>query len=240
MKTPISVLARGDLKLIVRDSTLVLALFGPVAVILLIFSLPSIESLILSKFNFDVSPYRLFVISFLSLIPGMLFSMIYGFIILDERDEDVIAFISVTPLRRQGYLQYKLMMPMILSAVFFLLIIYGTSLIQIKVIYALGIAIMVALEAAIGTLFLVAFSENKVEGLAFSKLLGIMYLAIPVVFFWNSGWHWITAILPPFWIAKAFIHSQATSMWVWVDFGSGGAVHMVVLLLFLRIFLRTR
>ncbi len=237
MKTPISVLARGDLKLIVRDSTLVLALLGPVGVILLLSGLPSIEALILSKFNFDISPYRLFAVSFLSLVPGMLFSMIYGFIILDERDEDVIAFISVTPLRKQGYLQYKLMMPMFLSALLFLLIIYGTSLIELNVLHALGISALVALEAAIGTLFLVAFSENKVEGLAFSKLLGIMYLAMPVVFFWHSGWHWLAAFLPPFWIAKMFIGSQMVSGWVWIYLIVGGVVHVAVLGFFLRIFL---
>ncbi len=238
MKAPILVLARGDLKLIVRDSTLVLALFGPLAIMILLFFLPVIESFIQARFGFDPSPYRLFIVSFLSLIPGMLFAMIYGFIILDERDEDVIDFISITPLRKAGYLSYKLIMPMLLSAGIFLFIIYTTALIQLSPVYALGMAVMVALEAAIGTLFLVAFSENKVEGLAFGKLLGIMYLAIPLVFFWDSGWHWLSAILPPFWIAKAFCHSQAASSWIWVDLLLGLAIHLGVLLFFLRAFLK--
>ncbi|NQT64146.1 MAG: hypothetical protein HQ556_14400 [Candidatus Marinimicrobia bacterium] len=238
MKTPVTVLALGDLKLIVRDSTLVMAVFGPLAITILLFFLPVIESLIQTKFSFDPSPYRLFIVSFLSLIPGMLFAMIYGFIILDERDEDVIDFISITPLRKEGYLTYKLIMPMLLSAGFFLFIIYATALVQLNPIHAMGIAIMVAIEAAIGTLFLVAFSENKVEDLAFSKLLGIMYLAIPLVFFWNSSWHWLSAFLPPFWIAKAFVHSQTSSIWIWGDFFLGTAVHLFVLQYFLRVFLR--
>jgi fluoroquinolone transport system permease protein len=182
----------------------------------------------------------LFVVSFLNLIPGMLFAMIYGFIILDERDEDVIDFISITPLRKQGYLMYKLIMPMLLSALFFLLIFYATALVPLNLLHGLGIAIMIALEAAIGTLFLVTFSENKVEGLAFSKLLGIMYLAIPLVFFWDSGWHWLSAFLPPFWIAKAFVHSQISSVWIWSDLFFGIVVHMGVLILFLKNFLRKR
>jgi len=238
MKTPITVLARGDLKLIVRDSTLVLALFGPLAITILLFFLPSIETLVQTKLNFDLSPYRLFIVCFLSLVPGMLFAMIYGFIILDERDEDVIDFISITPLRKEGYLSYKLIMPMLLSSGLFLLILYTTQLIQFNLVHALGIAVMVALEAAIGTLFLVSFSDNKVEGLAFSKLLGIMYLAIPLVFLWNSTWHWLSAFLPAFWIAKAFVHSQGGSAWVWSDLLAGIAVHIVVLLFFLRVFLR--
>jgi len=240
MKTPVTVLARGDLKLIIRDSTLVMALFGPLAITGVLFSLPMIESLIYTRFSFDPSPYHLFIVSFLTQIPGMLFAMIYGFIMLDEHDEEVIEFISITPLRKQGYLTYKLIMPMLLSAVFFLLIFYATALVPLSPLHGLGIAVMVALEAAIGTLFLVVFSENKVEGLAFSKLLGIMYLAFPLVFFWNSGWHWLSAFLPPFWIAKVFLHSHLGSPWIWSDLFLGILVHLAVLLFFLRTFLRKR
>ena len=240
MKVPTIVLAQGDLKLIIRDTTLVMALFGPLAITILLFFLPTIELFLQARFEIDPTPYRLFVVSFLNLIPGMLFAMIYGFIILDERDEDVIDFISVTPLRKQGYLTYKLMMPMLLSALFFLLIFYATALVPLNPLHGLGIAIVIALEAAIGTLFLVTFSENKVEGLAFSKLLGIMYLAIPLVFFWNSGWHWLSVFLPPFWIAKAFIHSQESSAWIWSDLFLGILVHLVVLKIFLGNFLRKR
>ncbi len=238
MKTPISVLAQSDLKLILRDSTLALALFGPVGIMTILFFLPQIEGLILNHLDFDLTDYRLFIVSFLSLVPAMLFGMIYGFIILDEQDENIIQSISVTPLRTEGYLNYKLQMPMLLGACFFLLLIHGTNLIELHPITAIGIAILVALEAAISTLFLVAYSGNKVEGLAFSKLLGIMYLAIPLVFFMPSTWHWLSAFLPPFWIAKAFIHSQQGSVWVWSDIILGILFHFLVLRFFLGVFVK--
>lgn len=238
MKTPVSVLARGDLKLIIRDSTLVMMLFAPLAITGLLFFMPTLEVLIQSKFGFDLSPYRLFAVSFLNLVPGMLFAMIYGFIILDERDEDVIDFISITPLRKQGYLTYKLMMPMLLSGSFFLVLIFASLPIPLNPVNGLGLAVMVALETAIGILFLVVFSENKVEGLAFSKLLGLMYLAFPLVFFWDSNWHWLSAFLPPFWIAKTLQHIQLGSPWIWSDLLLGVIVHLAVLTVFLRLFLR--
>jgi len=84
MKAPTIVLAQGDLKLIIRDTTLVMALFGPLAITILLFFLPTIEIFLQTRFEIDPTPYRLFVVSFLNLIPGMLFAMIYGFIILDE------------------------------------------------------------------------------------------------------------------------------------------------------------
>jgi len=241
MKLPIASLAQGDLKSILRDSTMVLAVFGPLAILLLLFFLPDIETLIQSRFAFDLREYRLFVVCFMSLVPSMLFGMIYGFIILDERDEDIIEFISVTPLQKNGYLSYKLQMPMLMSAGFFFLLLYTTNLIELNPLHAVFLATIVALEAAIGTLFLVSFADNKVEGLAFSKLLGVFYIAVPVVFLWDSPWHWIGTLLPSFWIAKAFIHSQASSPWVWSDLGMGLVVHFLVLVYLLRVFLhRTR
>lgn len=237
MQAPISTLARGDLRSILRDSTMVLAVFGPIAIFALLLALPSIEGVIQSHYKFDLSMYRLFIVCFLSLIPTMLFGMIYGFIILDERDEDIIQFIAITPIQKQGYLSYKIQMPMLLSVGFWFLIYLGTDLVQLNPVHAIGLAILVALEAAISALFLVSFSENKVEGLAFSKLLGILYIAIPVVFLWDSPWHWITAPLPPFWIAKAFIHSQDLSAWFWFDLSMGLATHLSVLFLLIKAFL---
>ncbi len=238
MKKVIATLARGDLKNILRDSTLVMAVFGPIAILLLLYLFPLLEVLILERFDFDLSQYRLFALGFLSLIPSMLFGMIFGFLMLDERDEDIISFISITPLKKTGYLTYKLQMPMLFSAGFFLLLLHGTGLVELHLIHTPFIAVMVALEAAIGALFLVSYADNKVEGLAFSKLLGIMYLAVPVVFLWHSPWHWITAWMPSFWIAKAFIHSNENSSLVWMDIGLGLVLHFAVLTFFLRAFLK--
>ena len=238
MKRPISTLVLGDARSIVRDSTMILAAFGPLAIFALLFFLPFIESLVFLRFAFNLEEYRLFIVGFLSLIPSMLFGMIFGFVMLDERDEDIISFISVTPLQKKGYLSYKLQVPMALSAVFFLLLIYATRLIELNPLHAPFIAILVALESAIGALFLVAYSENKVEGLAFSKLMGIMYLAVPAVFLWPSNWHWITAVVPPFWIAKAYLHSEQGSFLIWLDLGFGLLIHLAVILLLIRVFFK--
>jgi len=233
----IPTLVLGDARSILRESTLVLALFGPIAIFGLLLSLPFIEQLIQDRLDFDLGVYRLFIACFLSLIPSMLFGMVYGFIMLDERDEDIISFISITPMQKKGYLTYKLQIPMFLSSGLFLLYIYSSSLINLAPLHTPFVVIMIALEAVIGTLFLVAFADNKVEGLAFGKLMGLMYLSVPAVFLWDSPWHWLTAWLPPFWVAKAVLHSSQGSSMVWGDVAFGLLVHFGFIQLFLRIFL---
>ena len=127
---------------------------------------------------------------------------------------------------------------MLLSLGTFILAALEISPIKLNPYHGALISIMVALEAAIITLLLVVYSENKVEGLAFSKVAGIMYLAVPIVFLWDSPWHWLSAFLPPFWIAKAILHSQSGSLQIWVDLIIGFIIHFVVLRYFLQVFLK--
>jgi fluoroquinolone transport system permease protein len=140
----------------------------------------------------------------MSLIPSMLFGMLVGFIILDERDEDIISYISVTPVGRKGYFLYKIFISSFASFIFFYITVYATNLAGLPFIYSVPLALMVALEAPFASFFLAVYSENKVEGLAMGKILGIMYVAPFAAYFVKSDLQYIAGVLPPFWIAKAF------------------------------------
>ena len=229
-------LVRADLRNVLRDSTMVMVLFGPVALFALLGFLPLIEALLLSELQFDLFPYRPPLVTFLGLIPGLLFAMIYGFIVLDERDEQIVEVMSVTPLRKEGYLRYKLLIPMLLSFLGPPIIQFSFSLLSLSMTALLPISFMAGLEAGLGVLFLVSFSSNKVEGMAFGKLLGIFYLVIPAVFLWDSPLHWIGCISPPFWIAKASQAALAQDPLVWLHVTLGLAMHLVLLKWMLRKF----
>ena len=77
MKNRMTTLALGDFKLILRDSTMILAVFGPFSIFLILLLFPLIEQFIWNRFAFNLEEYRLFVVSFLSLIPAMLFGLMY-------------------------------------------------------------------------------------------------------------------------------------------------------------------
>ncbi len=58
------------------------------------------------------------------------------------------------------------------------------------------------------SLLLVSFSHNRVEGMAVSKLSGIIMLGLPVPFFLSSGAQYLFSPLPSFWIAKVCLENS--------------------------------
>ena len=234
-------LALADAKNILRDSTLILLLFGPTGLFFMMRLVVPIASRLLSEqLAFDLMPYYPFIVIYLSLIPSMLFGLLLGFLILDERDEEIIAFIAVTPLRKTGYLAYKLSVSVGMSFLFFFATLYLTQLTTIRFHYAVGLALLAALEAPIASLFLAAFAENKVEGLALSKVLGMMYLGPFVAYFVNSHWKYLAGVLPPFWIAEAFFAAQRHAASYWLYLGIGFLIHLAAIGLLLRRFIRSQ
>ncbi|NIR48484.1 ABC transporter permease [candidate division KSB1 bacterium] len=231
-------LSFADARNVVRDSTLILVLFGPIGVFAFLrFVVPLIADHLAAERTFDLWDHCPFIVSFMSLLPSMLFGLIFGFIILDERDEDIISFIAVTPLRKSGYLSYKLLASVLMSFIFFFIIVYLSGLITLPIKYAFALAVMVALEAPMVALFLAAFAVNKVEGLAFSKMLGVMYLAPFVAYFVESNWQYLAGIFPPFWVTKAFLAAKDnTSLSYWVFIAAGLTTHLGVIGLFLKRF----
>jgi fluoroquinolone transport system permease protein len=125
---------------------------------------------------------------------------------------------------------------MVSSFLFFFVIVYLTDLTTIPIKYAFALAVMVALEAPIVALFLAAFAENKVEGLAFSKMLGLMYLAPFMAYFVDSHWQYLAGILPPFWITKAFLAAQNDVSIYWLYVAAGIITHLVIIALLLKRF----
>ncbi|MBN2010949.1 hypothetical protein JW960_16490 [candidate division KSB1 bacterium] len=230
-------LSIADAKNISRDSTLLLILFGPFAVFgLLKFLIPFATSMLLDKLSFEFIPYYPLIVSFMILIPSMMFGLLTGFVILDERDEEIISYIAITPLRRTGYLAYKILSSFVVSFLFCFVVIYLTGLSTIPWKYAPGIAAMVALEAPITTFFLAAFAENKVEGLALSKVVGIMFFAPFIAYFVKSGWSYVAGIFPPFWITKAFFAAQAGASSYWLFLFAGVIVHVIFIFLLVKKF----
>ena len=63
------------------------------------------------NYSFHLEPYSGFAASLLIVTIPMLTGMLTGLLILDERDENVIAYYAVTPLMRKGYLLYRVTLP---------------------------------------------------------------------------------------------------------------------------------
>ncbi|MGG3281065.1 hypothetical protein [Paenibacillus solani] len=230
-------LLANDLRYAWRDPVLTAALIGPLALLLLSrYGFPVASYWLESYYSFNLEEYRVFSASFLMIIPPLLIGMLVGLLMLDERDENVIAYYSVTPFMRRGYLVYRLALPTMLSTVLSLLYLCFSGLLFFRMEYLI-VLLLLALEAPLFALLLAAFAKNKVEGLALSKIGGLLIIGPVVAYFIPNAWGYLGAGVPTYWPAKVLhLYIQNEPLLANVYFMIGLVIHTLYLLFMIFIF----
>lgn len=195
-----------DVKYIYRDFMLIISVVAPLLLAVMFrIGLPVVAELFSPTFVFDPESYRVLLASILFMTVPVMLGMFAAFIILDEQDENVLMFLAVTPISKQGYLLYRLTAPVvagtILSPIALLIAGYGDLLTWTSV----WVIPFFGLVAPLVTLFIVSIAHNKVEGLAISKAASILLLVPFVHFFVEGKLSLIGGVLPPYWTIAAFL-----------------------------------
>ncbi|MBN2274289.1 MAG: hypothetical protein JXR41_07590 [Bacteroidales bacterium] len=214
---------RNDIRQIVRDPIMLMLLFVPLLLIcvfklLIIFLVPAL----MAWLSFDLSPYTTYVLSFALLINAGVLGIITGFLMIDERDGNIVELMSVTPLGRFGYIVNRLSFVAIIIIVYSFITIYVLNLCEVNWLIAVYLALLMALYSAIIGLILFSGADDKVKGLTFAKGLNILsffaltdLLALP----WLTAFSWF---FPPYWIT-AMLRSPDSAL----AYGMAFIVHAV-------------
>lgn len=206
----------SDRKNIGRDPMLIMSVFAPFMILAVaLFLFPFADEASIRLFNFPLNPYFNFGYAFLLPITPMLFGMVFGFILLDERDGGIISYYSVTPLAKNGYVFTKMAAPVLLSFAFSLLYLSLTGLgSQSGLMYSIVLSAIIASEAPMMLLFLGAFAANKVEGIAISKGFGILLFAMVIDFFFVGWWRYLLAISPLWWVGRSLFSESSRQFYL--------------------------
>lgn len=229
----------NDLRHILKDPMLMASLLGPMAIIAFArFVFPLLSEWTEQRYAFVLSAYTDFAVIILLIIVPLLPGTMAGLLMLDERDENIITYYAVTPLARNGYLCYRLFLPtflsVLLTTLFFLL--SGIAKIQTESGYAL---MLLALEAPCIALLLASFAANKVEGLALSKVNGLLIAGPIIVSFVPEPWQYLGMWVPTFWPAKCYMAGISNEPLTAVgSFGVGLVFHVILLMGLVRSFLK--
>ncbi len=152
----------------------------------------------------DLELYRLHIAAFLVVTPAMMIGWVVGFLLLDERDEKILAAIEATPLGRDGFIRYRMILPTLLALVVGVAIHLCSGLVTSGFLQATAAILLASLAAPLLALFLVAFADNKVEGLAMAKL-GSLFVFLPFPAALVGGRWWSVAhLLPGTWSLRVF------------------------------------
>jgi fluoroquinolone transport system permease protein len=223
-----------DFKNIRRDALLVwIPLLPLIMTLALRFAVPPLANLLLRQFDLDLTPYYPLLMSMFVLLVPSTVGMIVGFLLLDERDEQTLLALMVTPLSNTSYLTYRIGVPLVIGF-FITLITYPLAgLVPIAPLDLVIVSLLGAFTAPLIALFLAALAENKVAGLAMLKLLNGITILPVVAFFIPANWQWLAGMIPTYWPLKVFWSAVAgESYWLYVLIGL--IVNVIALVLLLR------
>jgi len=221
-------LCYNDFKNILREPMLVFLMLGPILLtIALRWIIPFFTETLITYI--DLKIYYPLITGFVVLFIPILMGMLTGFILLDERDDYVFMTLITTPLSKEGYILYRILLPMVISFIYSIAIIPIINLISFSFITIIPIAVLTALEAPLVALYLVVFAGNKVEGLALTKALSFFMIAPLVGYVIKSNWKYLLGLLPTYWGPMALVVGDIKASEYWIHIVLGLIVNLSLL-----------
>lgn len=159
-----------------------------------------------------LSPYYgLLDIFFGSLTPAM-FCFIAAMVMLEERDDHIDRYLFATTLGKSGYYVSRIGIPALAALAVTAILLPVFRLTDLSAGATLFLSLAGTLQGVIIALLIVTISTNKLEGMAVTKLSSLMILGAAIPYFVPSPYYFGFAFLPSFWMGKAMIDGEITSL----------------------------
>ncbi|WP_330633158.1 fluoroquinolone export ABC transporter permease subunit [Halocatena halophila] len=202
---PVGMLVISDLRNWFRDPLLTYIFILPFFYAALVrLSVPVIASWLAP--GFDLVAYYPLIQAFFAFTPPLTFGFMTGLLVLEEKEENVLAALWTTPLTGRGYVAYRGISMVALSFVSMILVIPVIGLVTVPASVMVSVAAVGSLWA-IGTILLISkFSDNTVEGLAVGKFVGFSIM-IPVfaILIVPEPYQFLAGLDPVYWPFKALV-----------------------------------
>lgn len=193
------------LQQIARDGVLVMVLLAPVlAGLFFRFGIPAAEDWLTDYFKMEavIHPYYNIIDLLLATMTNYMFCFVAAMTMLDEYDSHLISYLTVTPLRKKGYLFSRLYLPTGIG--------FFASLIMVNLFaltsWALGslliICLLTSMMAMSVALIIFSFSKNKVEGMAIAKISSLYMVGLVIPALVENRFQYLFVLLPSYWTAR--------------------------------------
>lgn len=218
-------LGRNDSRLVTRDTFLLFAGSYVLFIALVMrWAVPWLTDTLLAQTGFDLTPYYPVIAGWLTVVIGpQIAGVLFGFLLLEEKDEHTLEALRVTPLPLRTFLSYRIIVATILGAVMAVAVLLIVDLVALPVWQLIAIASVAGLFAPLAMLFFAIAADNKVEGFALMKITGVLGLLPIAAWFIPEPWQYLAGVFPPYWATKA-LWTAAAGEQTWPIYLAIGAV----------------
>ncbi|MBX7095902.1 MAG: ABC transporter permease [Flavobacteriales bacterium] len=200
MKSLFFRIVAADLRLIFRDQTLLVFMISPLLLLLFVkFAVPP-----LAQYYPVLKEYYLPITMFGSIQSSILFGFLSAFLIIEDKDQQVMNVHRVLPVNPSHYILARMFFFFLLSTFgAWLVLAFGglTPEIHAK---TLLLAVQAGLVAPTIALLIGTFAQNKIEAMAYFKGIDLVLLLPVLSLFISSGWKYALSLFPSFWIYQSY------------------------------------
>ncbi|AIF69116.1 permease [Palaeococcus pacificus DY20341] len=170
----------------------------------------------------------------------MIFGMIPGFMMADEKENKTIQALQVIPISSEAFLVYRLTWASLITLVLTAIAPYILD-VEVPQKGLLALMVLFLLEVWIYGLIITVLSESRMQALTVSKVIGWLLIlppAVKLVVLWrnlSTDWSKFTAFLPTYWAYKIF---EGIPFNNYSDFPTALLVHVAWLLPLVLLFRR--
>jgi fluoroquinolone transport system permease protein len=218
---------RNDIRGTYRDPLLIMIVLAPaIWTSGVAFLTPRVTEMLSERYGFDLVPYYpLILTAFLLLTSIIIVGGLAAFLVLDEVDAGTLTALRVTPVPLSALFIYRAATVMVVTTVYVIATMSFSGILEPGLVPALiPIGLLSGLSAVVCLLLIVVMANNKIQGLAALRALGMLIAGLPCLpWFIDSGWNLAFGVLPPYWAAKAFW--VASDHGVWWPYLVGGVVY---------------
>ncbi len=233
------VLAPNDLRLIWRDSFLLLVMLAaPLTCLALRWLLPYLTEFVAEWVELE-RYYALILANFVIGGQPVLLGAVIGILFIEERDEGTLLALQATPLSLRSFLGYRLLAAMGLSVAFTLIGVTLAGLVSVSWLELLAVSVVASLGVPLVALVYAVYLQNKVQAVTAMKLVQA-WGGLPVLlYFAPTPWQWIGSLPGPLYYPMRLFWSAADGRAEWWLILPGLIVQGAALLWLLRRFERT-
>lgn len=258
------VLLKYEMKTILKDPMNIFMVFFPLIMLAICaFLLPAILNATTSP-DSAASAYTLLIgFTVILAMGGYISGAMLGFSLLDNKDENTLLNIAVTPITISGYATFKIVYSYVISVISNIVMLFGLKILasdayvitlmghEIRLLdtisYGEGLAFSVVASLLVPAIamIIVSVAKNKIEGFAVMKGGGlfIMIPMLALIQFFQDGKQYLLGILPNFWTFKAILNESmgygtSANLPFWAYLLIGGVYTTALAYLSLRMFLK--
>ncbi|HEU5470616.1 MAG TPA: hypothetical protein VFV67_08180 [Actinophytocola sp.] len=204
----LAALVHIDLQTTRRSALLIVVLAGPILLATALrLGYPPLTDYLHGRFAVDLAAYQPVLLAALVVLHvPLILGMVGALLILDDIDDRTVLILRISPVTAARYLAYRAI-SVAAAALLTLIVAVPVSGLAPLVPTLLPALVLAAAQAPLITLATAALAGNKVEGLAWLKILALIPTGIAVAIWWlPTPAQWPLRILPHYWTVDTLWH----------------------------------